>query len=63
MMTGGLLELTRTRLSKDEITTRDEEGRGPEDGRNHPETRRNRRRPMKLFIGNQGDKENTGGDQ
>ena len=47
-----MLELTRTRLSKDETTMRDEEGRGHEDGQNHPKTRRNRRRPTKPFIGN-----------
>ena len=46
-----MLELTRTRLSKDETMTRDEEGRGHEDGQNHPKMRRNRRRLMKLFIG------------
>ena len=58
-----LLELTRTRLLKDETTMRDEEGRGHEDGQNHPKTRRNRRRPTKPFIGIPREtKEKTEGD-
>ena len=58
-----LLELTRTRLSKDETMTRDEEGRGHEDGQNHPKMRRNRRRPTKPFIGIPREtKEKTEGD-
>ena len=59
-----MLELTRTRLSKDETTMRDEEGRGHEDGQNHPKTRRNRRRPTKPFIGIPREmKEKTEGDR